>query len=128
MSGGYQGQQGEPIASSAVAVPVRLVQQWEKAYRQYGQASAHAARSAAGDRAAARAVAKTSREVAAVWHEIAKMPGLPWWVLAAVRAAAQVFESQARDWKARSEYEGQPPAGRAPAVRAPVTRRPADHG
>jgi hypothetical protein len=123
VSGGYPDQQGEPAASGAVVVPVRLVERWERAYRQYGQASTRAARSPAGDRPAARAVAATSREVAAIWREIATTPGLPWWVLAALRAAADAFEAQARDWQARSEFEG----GASPA-RAPVTRRPTDHG
>jgi len=61
VSGGYPDQQGEPAASGSVVVPVRLVQRWARAYRQYGQASTRAARSAAGDRPAARAVAATSR-------------------------------------------------------------------
>jgi len=118
---GDQNQQGEPAASGAV--PVRLVQRWERAYRQYGQASTRAARSAAGDRPAARAVAAASREVAAIWREVAQTPGLPWWALAALRAAADAFEAQARDWQARAEVEGG-----APMARPPVTRRPTDHG
>jgi hypothetical protein len=106
-------------------MPEHLVSRWEAAYRQYGQASRSAASSVAGDRNAAQAMASASWEVAAVWREMESLSDLPWWVLAAVGAAAQAFEFQARDWNARAELDG---AGRArPQPRPTPRRRPTPH-
>jgi hypothetical protein len=108
-------------------VPDKLVERWEAAYRTYGSASKSAASSVAGDRVAARAMAVTSREVAAVWREMESVTDLPWWALAAVGAAAQAFEFQARDWTARAEHAGPPDAYavRRPPVRLATRARPA---
>lgn len=87
-----------------------LVTQWEAAYRAYGEASEHAARSVAGDPDAAEAVAAASWQVASLWRDIATSQEVPWWVLAALRAAAEVFEQQARDWQARAQHSRSAPA------------------
>lgn len=78
-----------------------LVQRWESAYRIYGSAS----RSAGGDGGpvSARAMAAASWEVAAAWRAMEGVAGLAWWVVAAVNAAAQAFEVQAREWAARAD-------------------------
>jgi hypothetical protein len=87
-------------------VPDKLVERWEAAYRTYSSASKLAASSVAGDRVAARAMAVASWEVAAVWREMESLSDLPWWALAAVGAAAQAVEFQARDWTARASEPG----------------------
>jgi hypothetical protein len=116
---------GASSAEATAVVPARLVGRWEAAYRQYGQASELAARSAAGDPQAAQAVASASLEVAAAWREMTGTTGLPWWALAALRAAADAFEQQARNWRARAAYQD----GGSPTVRRPPSsRRRADHG
>lgn len=85
-----------------------LVARWEAAYRLYGEASEQAARAEAGDRGAAEAVAASSWQVASLWREMATETGLSWWALAALRAAAQAFEQQARDWHARATQPRRP--------------------
>jgi hypothetical protein len=82
-------------------VPTDLTTRWEVAYRRYCAVAGLAASAGAGDQVAARALAATSRDVAAAWRELQKVPDLPWWVLAAVSAAAEAFESQAADWGLR---------------------------
>jgi hypothetical protein len=107
-------------------VPESLRVRWEAAYRSYGNASMRSASAASGDRGAARLIASTSREVAAVWREMEALPNLPWWTVAALAAAAQAFEFQARDWTARAESIQDPPARTdslptAPTEALPVT-------
>src|SRR5262249_44923782 len=70
----------------------------------YGEASKAAASSVAGDRDAAREMAAASWEVAAAWREMESTADIPWWALAALCAAAQAFEIQARDWNARAAH------------------------
>ncbi len=86
---------------NGVTVPEPYVRGWEGAYRQYGQASEMAARLPADDPAAAWHMATASWAVAAAWREIATVTRLPWWLLAAVEAAAEAFEAQAREWEER---------------------------
>jgi hypothetical protein len=64
-----------------------------------------------GDRAVARHMASASVNVALVWRQMAAEPDMPWWSVAALSAAAQAFEYQARDWTARAKYDLQPSAG-----------------
>jgi hypothetical protein len=85
-------------------LPEKLAQRWEAAYRRYGRASAAMESSVAGDRDAAREMAASSWEVAAAWREMECMADMPWWALAALGAAAQAFEFQARDWNARAAH------------------------
>jgi hypothetical protein len=47
-------------------------------------------------------MASASWDVATAWRDIATATALPWWSLAAVRAAADAFETQARDWHAQA--------------------------
>jgi hypothetical protein len=108
----------------AVMLPEQLVQRWETVYRLYGQASKCAADSVAGDPDAARAMASASSDVAEVWREIETLPDLPWWLLAAVGAAAQAFEFQARDWNARADVDTSSPRSR-PQARTGTPGRPA---
>lgn len=84
----------------------RLVSRWEAVYREYGMASQRLASSEPGDRGVARHMARASADVAAVWREMAGEPGMPWWSIAALAAAAQAFEYQARDWSARAKHNG----------------------
>jgi len=85
-----------------VLAPETLVARWEAAYRRYTEATRLAGRANAGDRAAAETLASTSRQVATTWRDIATTVVLPWWVLAALRAAAEAFEAQARSWHTRA--------------------------
>jgi hypothetical protein len=68
-------------------VPDVLVGRWQAVYGAYSAAE--------GDRAE---LARLSAEVAAVWREMAAVPGLAWWLVAALSAGAEAFERQARDW------------------------------
>jgi hypothetical protein len=92
--------------SGVVMVSERLVQRWEAVYREYGTASRRLSSSEPGDRTVARHMARASQDVAAVWREMAGEPGMPWWSVAALVAAAQAFEYQARDWSARVKHDG----------------------
>jgi hypothetical protein len=83
----------------------RLVQRWEAVYGEYGTASQRLSSSEPGDRSVARQMARASADVAAVWREMAAEPDLPWWSVAALCAAAQAFEYQARDWSARAKHD-----------------------
>ncbi|TDP96223.1 hypothetical protein EV186_104205 [Labedaea rhizosphaerae] len=104
-------------------VPDELVQQWQAAYRSYGHASQMVAMAEPGDRNAARSMAAASRDVAVCWKELGAAPGLPWWTSAAVGAAVQAFEFQARDWEARAGRDGYSPA---PVLRPTPHQRPHD--
>lgn len=97
-------------------VPDELVRRWEGAYRRYGAAD-QATDSATGsaERGAAREFAVASRDVAAAWRDMERVPGLPWWVVAALVAGAQAFEVQAREWAARAEYSSPAAVSAAPA-------------
>lgn len=92
-----------PLGEAWVMVPDELDARWQAAYAAYGKASENVSLCEPGDPQAARLMASTSWEVGVLWREIAGMPGLPWWALASVRAAAQAFEAQARDWNARAD-------------------------
>lgn len=94
-----------------VMVPDGLVRRWEAVYREYGLASEMVNVSVPGDCAVARQMARASEDVAVVWREMAAWPEVPWWFVAAVTAAAQAFEYQARDWTARAKYDAQSSAG-----------------
>jgi hypothetical protein len=85
-------------------VPDNVVYRWEAAYSRYGHAARAAATSVAGDRNAALEMAAASREVAVAWCEIEAIGDAPWWTLAALSAAAQAFEFQARDWSVRAAH------------------------
>lgn len=92
-----------PLGKAWVMVPDELDERWQAAYQAYGQASENVSQSKPGDPDAARLMAAASWEVSVLWREIAATPGLPWWALASVRAAAQAFEAQSRDWNARAD-------------------------
>lgn len=75
-----------------------LVTRWEAAYQRYTDA-ARAVRSAPdAEPASAETMAEASWEVATAWRDIATTMVLPWWTLAALRAAADAFEAQAMSW------------------------------
>lgn len=96
-----------------MSVPPGLVGRWEVAYRQYGDATIYAGKSVAGDRAAAEVLASASWQVASLWREMTASAALPWWALAALRAAAEAFEQQARDWHAKAMHGETGSSGRA---------------
>src|SRR5262245_24734207 len=87
-------------------VTERLVRRWEAVYREYGLASEMVGTAEPGDRAVARRMARASHDVAAVWREMSAEAGMAWWSVAALVAAAQAFEQQAKDWAARAKYDG----------------------
>jgi hypothetical protein len=91
--------------SGVVMVSEELARRWEAVYREYGLASEMVNTAEPGDRAVARHMARASEDVAAVWRLMVNEPDLPWWAVAALVAAAQAFEYQARDWAARAKYE-----------------------
>jgi hypothetical protein len=102
--------------SGVVMVPEGLVRRWETAYREYGLASKMVNTTEPGDRAVARQMARASKDVADAWRLMASEPDMPWWVLAALGAAAQAFEYQARDWSARAKFDRESSTG-GPYVR-----------
>lgn len=104
-----------------VSVSEDLVRRWEAAYRRYGEASKASAATSASDPDAARAMVITSQEVAWAWRALESALDMPWWMAAAVGAAAQAFEFQARDWAGRAE------GWRGPARRLPIRPRPTPH-
>lgn len=68
-------------------VPDVLVDRWQAAYGAYSAVE--------GDRAE---LVRLSLDVAAVWRDMAAVPGLAWWLVAALSAAAEAFERQAQEW------------------------------
>ncbi|HEU5107800.1 MAG TPA: hypothetical protein VFT95_04415, partial [Micromonosporaceae bacterium] len=60
-----------------------------------------AAEAQADDQNVVRLMVSTSAEVAAAWRDLLDAPDLPWWALAALSAAVEAFEAQARDWALR---------------------------
>lgn len=126
---------GRPLAparregSGVVMMSEPLVTRWEAVYRDYGLASEMVDSSEPGDGAVARHMARASRELALVWREMAGEPHLPWWLVAGLRAAAQAFENQARDWGARAKHVETPGGARHGGRGTPVLRLDGDrHG
>lgn len=97
--------------SGVVMVSEALVRRWEAVYTEYGRASEMVNKAEPGDRAAARQMALASGNVALSWRHMAAESNVPWWLVAALSAAAQAFEFQARDWTARATYDAQSSAG-----------------
>ena len=114
--------------SGVVMVSQRLVGLWEAAYREYGAVSDLLNESVPGDVAIAERMARASEAVAVVWREMAGSPELPWWSVASLRAAAQAFEYQSRDWTARARHsrESAGVGGTRPPRPYPVAARHAD--
>jgi hypothetical protein len=102
-------------------VPEDMVQRWEIAYRRYVEASKVSALASAGDLDVAREMVVASHDVASAWRVMESMPDLPWWTAAAISAAAQAFEFQARDWAVRAE------GWLGPVRRLPTRPRPTPH-
>ena len=105
-------------------IPEGLEQRWESAYRRYGETSTTVAVARSGDRGVAAEMAAASSDVAAMWRELESSVDLPWWMLAALSAAAQAFEFQARDWKARADDVSPLDDGRRPQVRLATRAQP----
>lgn len=102
-------------------VSEEMVRRWEVVYRRYIEASKRAAVSYVADQDAAREMLIASQEVANAWRAMESTPDLPWWIAAAVTAAAQAFEFQARDWAVRAE------GWTGPARQLPTRPRPTPH-
>lgn len=92
-------------SAGGLVVPEPFVRMWESAYVEYGQAREMTARMSVDDPAAAWHMATTSWAVANAWREITTVARLPWWMLAAVEAAAEAFETQARYWEAKENTD-----------------------
>jgi hypothetical protein len=84
-----------------MTAPPQLVQQWETAYQHYTNATEHATHTP-NDPHTAHLMASASWQVASLWRDIATATVLPWWALAALRAAAEAFEAQAQAWHAKT--------------------------
>jgi hypothetical protein len=103
---------GQDLRPSRLPLPTGATEQadasvlaWESAYRSYGEVS-HTTAPTGGDPAAVWQMAATSMAVALAWRQIARSRPLPWWTLAALESAAQAFESQGREWEARTRRGG----------------------
>ncbi|HEU5471191.1 MAG TPA: hypothetical protein VFV67_11105 [Actinophytocola sp.] len=70
-------------------------------------------------------MATTSQAVADAWRTIATVATLPWWTVAALSAAAEAYESQARDWSLRTPRPAPTPYPRAQPQPAPDDDPPA---
>ncbi|OLR90391.1 hypothetical protein [Actinokineospora bangkokensis] len=81
-------------------IPEPLSSRWEDSYKQYVRTVAVRA-TGAGE---ARVIAEASGAVAQTWRAISNVPGLPWWSVAAVQAAAEVFDEQAGHWHAFADH------------------------
>ncbi|WP_439386521.1 hypothetical protein [Amycolatopsis lexingtonensis] len=46
----------------------------------------------------AERVSYAARRVARLWHELSALPGLEWWAVAALAAAAEAMTEAAQDW------------------------------
>lgn len=87
-------------------VPEDLVRRWELAYQQYSAVMRVAGSAVPGDPATTRGMVMASQQVAEAWRDMERVPDLPWWIHAALVAAAQAFEFQARDWDVRPVHTG----------------------
>ena len=75
------------VGWSGMDMPNVLVDRWQAVYSAYSSAD--------GDQVES---ARLSADIAGVWREMAAVPGLAWWLVAALRTAAEAFERQARNW------------------------------
>ncbi|MGW5053147.1 hypothetical protein [Actinokineospora sp. NPDC004072] len=78
--------------------PQESRERWEAAYRRYaaaGESTGPFARQA-------ELTAAASWEVARAWREIAQSASWPWWLSAALDAAAEAYEDQAREYDRRA--------------------------
>lgn len=73
----------------------------EATYRDYTLV----AHSPAVTRAERHELARRSSAVAAVFWNMKAVPGLAWWTVAALSAAAEAFEQQAQDWSKPRPWE-----------------------
>jgi len=83
-----------------------LTARWELAYDHYRRASEWARR-APENPDAAKDMARTSWEIAELWRALTGVPGLAWWMVSALRTAANAFDTQAMEWHERAT---RPPA------------------
>lgn len=74
-------------------VPDVLVQRWQAVYREY-MTAAQTHSTTSEDHAN---MARLSADVATAWRQMATTPELEWWMTAALTAAAEAFEQQARE-------------------------------
>lgn len=75
----------------------RLNQEWQHAYADYHMAYRAAVKDSARSDLAER-VSYAARRVARLWHELSALPGLEWWAVAALAAAAEAMAEAAQDW------------------------------
>jgi len=93
----YSATEGEVGASEHMdtdVMPDALKAALEATYRDY----AVVASSPAGTPTERREVARRSGAVAVVFRDMAAVPGLEWWIMAALATAAEAFQQQAQDW------------------------------
>lgn len=75
-------------------MPEAMVQEWQAVYRDY-IAAAQTRNPTPEER---RNIALLSAAVATAWRQMATTPNLEWWTTAALTAAAEAFEQQAKEW------------------------------
>jgi hypothetical protein len=90
------------VGMAAERVPWEAVARWETAYRAYVEVES----SAAWTRGERLMLADALQAVADAWRDIATTPGLDWWMLAALSAAAETAEQQARQFQAPRPHGG----------------------
>jgi hypothetical protein len=96
------------VGMAAERVPWQAVARWEAAYRAYVEVAG----SAALTRGERLLLADALQAVAETWRDIATTPGLDWWMLAALSAAAETAEQQARQFQAPRPSVAEPRDGR----------------
>lgn len=99
-------QEGGELMTS-VTVPETVVARWEDAYRAY----INIANSRAETRRERLELADVLQNVANAWRDIATTPGLDWWQLAALSAAVETAEQQARQFRTPRPWTAQPHIG-----------------
>jgi hypothetical protein len=77
-------------------VPAELLAIWERVYREY--LSVAQSPVTATSMAHRQEMSQRSADVARVWRDMAAIPGLEWWLVTALTAAAEAYEQQARDF------------------------------
>lgn len=99
----YSANEGDLVMATE-KVPEEAIARWEDAYRAYLKLGD----SRAETRPERLKLSGVLREVADGWRAIAATPGLEWWVLAALSAAAETAEQQARQFSAPRPWATEP--------------------
>lgn len=102
------------------AVYERLNDEWQRAYMAYRVAYRAAVEDPSRWDLAER-VSYAARRVARLWHELSAVPGLEWWAVAALAAAAEAMSEAAQEW---AVLAGHPISDESPAEQTATDLRP----